>query len=379
MKTFKIKVAPQALTDLRRRLESARLPDHVAQASWDYGVDMKFLQRLIDHWRTRFDWRQEEKTLNRPPQFLARVKGQRIHFIYARGKGPSPKPLILTHGWPSSVAEFTKIIPRLTDPAAYGGDPRDAFDVVAPSMPGYGFSVAPRRPGVGYAAVASLWHELMTRTLGHRSFFAHGGDIGAGVTHRLGLHFPREVRAIHTLSAPRRNLGPNDRPPTAAEKKFIAINDQWSWEEGAYSHQQQTRPQTLAIGLNDSPAGLAAWIVEKFRAWSDCKGDVERRFTLDELLTNISLYWFTGTIGSSVRMYLENTRHDKRNWDKERIRIPARLLLTVEACDRCPREWAARSFDNLSYGKLARGGHFLAAEEPAALALDLQGFFRRFR
>ena len=379
MKKFKIHIRQAALTDLRRRLERTRLPDPGAAAGWDYGIDLKFLKRLLGHWRTHFDWRAEERTLNRFPQNFTEIDGQGIHFIYAKGKGPKPNPLIITHGWPGSVAEFTKIIPLLTDPARHGGDPRDSFDVIAPSMPGYGFSPAPKKPGTGYSRVAKLWHRLMTRTLGYKTFFAHGGDIGAGVTNRLGLFFPKEVTAIHALSAPYRRLGPNGRPPSAAERAFIALNDTWNWEEGGYTHLQQTRPQTLSVGLNDSPAGLAAWIVEKFRAWSDCGGNLERRFTLDELLVNISIYWFTGTIGSSVRMYLENTRHDKRVWDTERVQVPARLLLTVEECDRCPKEWAERSYQNLSYRTLSKGGHFLAVEEPEILAEDLRDYFRSFR
>lgn len=379
MKDFKIKISRQALTDLKRRLAWARLSDHVAGAGWDYGIDMAFLQRLLDHWQSQYDWRAAERALNRLPQFLADIDGQGVHFIHARGKGPKPLPLILTHGWPSSVAEFTKIIPLLADPAAHGGDARDAFDVVAPSLPGFGFSGAAKKPGMTSSAVTRLWQKLMTKTLGYKSFVAHGGDIGAGITNRLGLLFPQEVTAIHSLAAPWRKIGERDRAPSRAERDFIALNEKWKWEEGAYSHQQQTRPQTLGVGLNDSPAGLAAWIAEKFRAWSDCGGDVERRFSLDELLTNISIYWFTGTIASSVRMYFETTHFDKRVWDKERIKAPARLLLTTEAVDRCPKEWAERSYQNLSYRRLSRGGHFLAAEEPAALAGDIRAFFRRFR
>lgn len=379
MRKFKIKIPAAALQDLRSRLERTKLPSQIQGVGWDYGIDMKFLKRLLSHWRTKFDWRKEERALNRFPQFFTEIDGQGIHFIHVKGKGPKPLPLIITHGWPSSVTEFSKIIPLLSDPAAHGGEADDAFDVIAPSMPGYGFSPAPKKPGTGYSRVARLWHRLMTETLGYRSFFAHGGDIGAGVTNRLGLFFPKEVTAIHSLSAPHRAIGPDDRPATAAEQAFIALNEKWSWEEGAYTHQQQTRPQTLSIGLNDSPAGLAAWIAEKFRGWSDCRGDVERRFTLDELLVNISIYWFTGTIGSSIRMYFENTRHDKRVWDKERISVPARLLLTVEACDRCPKEWAKRTYDNLSYRTLSTGGHFLAAEEPEELVRDLRAFFRPFR
>jgi microsomal epoxide hydrolase len=335
------------------------------------------MKELVAYWRDRFDWRAQERQLNKFPQFTTRIDGLDIHFIHAHGKGPSPRPLILTHGWPSSVAEFTRIIPYLTDPGAHGGDPADAFDVIAPSMPGYGFSSRPTKRGGTSLSVAPIWTKLMTE-LGYPTFFAHGGDIGAGVTNALGRFHGDRVPAIHTMATPYPYPADESDPTlTDAERKYLAYAKTWDWEEDAYGHLQRTKPQTLAVGLNDSPAGLATWIVEKWRSWSDCNGDVETRFTKDELLTNVGIYWFTETIGSSVRMYYESAHSNRPK--PEKIQTPARLFLTREEVDLCPPEWAARSYANLSYGLAPSGGHFLAAEEPALLANDIQTYFRAFR
>ncbi len=375
---FRITVPDGQIADLKNRLANTRWPDEIAGSGWDYGVSLDYMKELIAHWRDRFDWRAQERRLNEFPQFTARVDGLDIHFIHARGKGPVPKPLILTHGWPSSFAEFTKIIPLLSDPGAHGGDAADAFDVIVPSMPGYGFSSRPAKPGGTSLSVAHVWAKLMT-DLGYPRFFAQGGDIGAGVTNALGRLYPDRVAAIHSMASPY-PFPTDEADPTLsdAERAYLALVKKWEWDEDAYGHLQRTKPQTLAVGLNDSPAGLATWIVEKWRSWSDCKGDVERRFTKDELLTNVSIYWFTQTIGSSVRMYYESA-HNTRPKPASKIEAPARLFLTQEEVDLCPPEFAARSYTDLSYGVASTGGHFLAAEEPALLAEDIRAFFRRFR
>ncbi len=374
---FRIDVPEAEIADLKARLAGTRWPDEIAGSRWDYGVDLGYMKELVDYWRDGFDWRAQERALNRFPQFKTAIDGLDIHFIHVRGKGPSPKPLLLTHGWPSSFAEFTKIIPLLSDPAAHGADPADAFDVIVPSMPGYGFSSRPTAPGATSLSVAPIWAKLMTE-LGYAKFFAQGGDIGAGVTNALGRFHGDRVPAIHTMATPYPYpTDENDPTLSAAEHAYLALTKKWEWDEGAYGHLQRTKPQTLAVGLNDSPAGLATWIVEKWRAWSDCNGDVETRFTKDELLTNVSIYWFTQTIGSSVRMYYESAHNDRPKPAK--IETPARLFLTREEVDRCPPEWAARSYANLSYGLAPTGGHFLAAEEPALLANDIRTFFRAFR
>jgi pimeloyl-ACP methyl ester carboxylesterase len=374
---FTIDVPDHDLAALADRLARTRLPDAVTDGGWSYGADRAFMRDLTAYWRDSFDWRAQEAKLNRLPQFTADVDGNEIHFVHARGKGPKPLPLLITHGWPSSFAEFAKIIPLLTDPAAHGGRAEDSFDVIAPSLPGFGFSAHPTTSGMTSAAVTTLWVTLMTGVLGYDRFVAQGGDIGGGITNRLGRNHAEHVIAIHAMVAP--PLGREEiTDPTDAEKAFIALQAEWEREEGAYGHQQRTRPQSLAFGLNDSPVGLAAWIVEKWRAWSDCGGDILSRFTMDELLTTISIYWFTQSIGSSMRMYYE-TAHGQEPRPAHKIAVPARIFLTREAVDLCPPEYAARSYVNFSYGVAERGGHFLAAEEPELLAKDIREAFRPYR
>ncbi len=377
MTPFQIAVPDTDLADLKARLARTRWPDAVDGAGWRYGTDLDFLKSLIAHWRDRFDWRLAEARLNAFPQFIADVDGQAIHFLHVKGKGPKPLPLLITHGWPSSVAEFQKIIPLLTDPANHGGRAEDSFDVIAPSLPGFGFSARPAQSGMSSAAVTHLFAKLMTDVLGYKHFFAHGGDIGGGITNRLGRLYGDRVTAIHAMvAAP---VADTTNPPLSdAEKAWQKIGDAWEADEGAYSHQQRTRPETLGYGLNDSPAGLAAWIVEKWRSWSDCNGDVLSRFTMDELLTTISLYWFTQTIASSTRMYFESA-HTHEPKAPPKIAVPARIFLTREEVDLAPPEYAARTYTNFSYGLAPQGGHFMAAEEPEILAEDLRAWFRQFR
>lgn len=376
---FRVQVSQAVLDDLQTRLAHTRLPDEVEGAGWDYGVPRAYMQELVDYWRTRFDWRAQERAINTFAHFRATIDGRSIHFIHERGKGPRPLPLIITHGWPGSFYEMHKIIPLLTDPARFGGDPADAFDVIVPSLPGYGFSDRPTQPGETNVQIADLWVRLMTDCLGYQRFVAHGGDIGAGVTTRLGLRHPDQVMGIHVTSVAQPYLGAGAPELSAAEKAYLALGEQWDDEEGAYSHIQATRPQTLAYGLNDSPAGLAAWIVEKFRAWSDCDGEVERRFSKDELLTNIMIYWVTETIDSSIRLYYEHRHHRKPLAPGERINVPSGFALTREAVDHPPREWAERTYNVQHWTELPSGGHFAALEEPHRLAEDIRAFFRTLR
>lgn len=366
-----MRFAPPNIEELRARLQHTRWPDAIEGRGWSDGADVAYMRKLCDYWRTSFDWRTAEARLNRLPQFKTRLDDLDLHFIHARGVGPNPKPLIIIHGWPSSFAEFESLIPLLTDPAAHGGDPADAFDVVVPSMPGYGFSDRPRAGGMNDAAVGDLLARLMRDVLGYRRFFAHGGDVGANVTNRLGRVHADCVAAIHAMAAPKM-IPPAD--PSDDEREWLDYYAVWERDEGAYGHQQRSKPQTLAIGLNDSPAGLAAWIVEKWRGWSECGGNVETVFSKDDLLTQVCIYWFTQTIGSSVRRYYE-CQHTPA-LSNVGIEIPARLFLTQEKVDRCPQEYAERAYRNLSYGIAERGGHFLAMEEPELLAADLRGFFR---
>jgi pimeloyl-ACP methyl ester carboxylesterase len=372
---FSIEIPEASLRDLRERLRRTRWPDEVPESGWDFGTNLGYLKNLVAHWRDAFDWREQERRLNELSHFRTDIDGQGIHFIHVHGNGPSPFPLVLTHGWPSSFFELTKLIPHLTDPAAHGGDPADAFDVVVPSMPGFGFSSRPTERFVS-ARVADLWAQLMRR-LGYERFGAHGGDIGGGVTARLGQFHPEVVTGIHVTNV-YGSIGENDPPPTDAERRYLEQQAQWERDEGAYGDIQATRPQTLAYGLNDSPAGLAVWIVEKYRAWSDCNGDVETAFSKGDLLTNITIYWATETIGSSFRPYWDSRNNPSpRPWVP--ITVPCAIAVFPQDIDRPPREFAERSYTVQRWTEMPRGGHFAALEEPQLLAEDIRAFFRELR
>jgi len=373
---FTIEVADDVLADLRQRIAATRWPDELDGAGWDYGTNLAYLKGLVAYWRDGFDWRAQEARLNQFAQFRADIDGVGVHFIHERGRGPSPLPLIITHGWPSSFAQMLKIIPPLTDPARYGGDPADAFDVVVPSLPGFGFSDRPRERGVNGQRIAALWARLMADTLGYRRFAAAGGDLGSGITQRLALARPDLVVGIHLTDA---GYPTADRPDlSVAERRYLDAVRDWSAREGAYALLQATKPQTLAYGLTDSPAGLAAWIVEKYRAWSDCGGDVERRFSKDELLTTVMIYWVTETINSSVRLYDENRRIPPLAPER-RSDVPVGVAIFPKDLALPPREWAERSLRVERWTEMPRGGHFAAMEEPALLVEDLRAFFRPLR
>ena len=378
---FKIEVPETVLADLRKRLARTRWPDEIPGAGWDYGSNLAYVKELANYWQTGFDWRAQERAINAFPQYRATVDGLGIHFIHQRGTGPNPLPLIITHGWPSSFVEMLKMIPLLADPGSHGGDPADSFDVVVPSMPGYGFSDHPVQRGMEASRIADLWALLMTEGLGYRRFGAQGGDWGSGVTFRLGYAYPEEVVGIHVTMAggAGQHPGPGERELSEAERAFLEREEHWWQSEQGYMHIQRTKPQTLSYGLNDSPAGLAAWIVEKWRTWSDCDGDVERRFTKDELLTNITIYWATQTINSSTRIYYEHHRSPWTLGPGERIRVPCAFALFPKEISQPPREWVERSHNLRHWTEMPRGGHFPAAEEPELLAEDLRATFRPLR
>ncbi|HEY3177100.1 MAG TPA: epoxide hydrolase [Candidatus Polarisedimenticolia bacterium] len=378
---FRIEVTRELLRDLSDRLERTRWPDEIDGARWSYGVSPAYLRELVEYWRDSFDWRGQEERLNSYPQFRATVEGAGIHFIQVRGRGPSPLPIVLTHGWPGSFVEMLKIVPLLADPASHGGDPADAFDVVVPSLPGYGFSDRPRRPGMNAVAIAALWARLM-EGLGYGRFAAQGGDWGASVTTWLGLAHHDRLAGIHLNYIPGSYspwIGPGSASLTEAERGFLMEAERWDQEEGGYAHLQRTRPQTAAFALNDSPVGLAAWIVEKFRDWSDCDGDVERRFTKDELLTNVMIYWITETIGSSSRLYFETRDAPVRLGRNQRVKAPCGVARFPREAPFPPREWVERSYDVRRWTEMPRGGHFAAMEEPELLAADLRDLFRPLR
>ena len=376
---FRINVPQAVLDDLKRRLETTRWPGEVEGAGWDYGTNLTYLKDLVGYWRREYDWRKHEADLNTFRHFRAPVDGFSLHFIHERGKGPNPLPLLLTHGWPDSFWRFHKVIPMLTDPERFGGDAEDAFDVVVPSLPGYGFSDRPATRGTDARAVADLFAQLMTQTLGYRAFAAHGGDIGRGVTEQLARRHADALVAIHLTDLPSRYLQnlPQDTL-SDAERRYADEVQAWGAQEGAYASMQATKPQTLAYGLNDSPAGLAGWLVEKFRAWSDCGGEVERRFSKDELLTNITLYWATETIGSSFLPYYE-TRRASSDAVPGRLAVPTGVALFPKDLASAPREFGERFFNLQRWTELPRGGHFAALEEPELLVNELREFFMPYR
>lgn len=377
---FRIAVPDAVLTDLRERLARTRFPDEIPGSGWDYGTDLAYMRELVAYWRDRYDWRAAEARLNAFPQFRAAVGGLGIHFIHVRGKGPAPFPIVITHGWPGSVAEFQKIIGPLTDPAAHGGDAADAFDVVAPSMPGYGFSDHPREPGMEPSRIAALWAELM-RGLGYGRFGAQGGDWGAMVSTYLGANHADVVAGIHlnmVVAFPPE--GP-DAFDGLSEEELAGLGalDGFLKKETGYQQIQGTKPQTLGFALNDSPSGQAAWIVEKFRTWSDCDGDVERRFTKDELLTNIMLYWVTQTATSSARLYCETMRAGRFPPRDVKVDVPTGCAIFPHEIVKPPRKWAEHRFNVRRWTRFPSGGHFAAMEEPAALVDDIRAFFRPLR
>jgi pimeloyl-ACP methyl ester carboxylesterase len=374
---FTIAVPDDVLADLRERLARTRFPDEVADSGWDYGTNLAYLKNLVEYWRTRYDWRTHERELNRFAHFRAQVDGIKIHFIHEKGLGPNPKPLLMLHGWPGSIYEFRRIIPMLTDPAAHGGDASDSFTIIAPSLPGYGFSDHPTRRAMNIPAMAEVFFKLMTDVLGYSRFAVQGGDWGAAIASRIGEAYPATLYGIHINmigAAPAEGRGAANL--TAAEQAFLAEVEKFRREETGYQWIQGTKPQTLAYGLNDSPAGLAAWIAEKFRTWSDCGGDVERYFSKDELLTNITIYWVTQTINSSTRLYYESRHHPWRLKPGTRIEAPTAVAVFPGELVRPPREWAERAYNIRRWTAMPRGGHFAAMEEPALLAADIRAFFR---
>ena len=377
---FKLQVPDAAIADLRARLLRARLPDQAPGEPWAYGTDVAYMSTLVEYWRDRFDWRAQEARLNAFLQYKVQLHGIDLHFLHVPGVGPDPHPLLLSHGWPGSIFEFIELIPRLTDPERFGGDPADAFTIVAPSLPGYGLSFAPGQPRFGVESIADCLAALMSEVLGYRKFGAQGGDWGAFVTARLGYAYPERLSGIHLNMMPIRRDPTILSDPTPEESRFLDELQVWLKEETGYQWIQGTRPQTLAFALTDSPTGLAAWIVEKFRAWSDCGGDIEAVFSRDHLLANISLYWFTGAIGSSFWPYYARMHGPWPIPYGEAVTVPTGYCEFPREMLRPPRSVAERTFTNLQrWSVMPKGGHFAAMEQPDALARDIRGLFKVLR
>ncbi|CAN5404300.1 epoxide hydrolase [soil metagenome] len=373
---FTLRTPAAAIDDLRTRLRLTRWPDVPEDAGWSIGTDLGYLRELVDYWINDFDWPAQEAALATLPHFRASVGGLGIHFVHKRAVG-NGLPLILSHGWPDSFWRYSKVIPLLTDPEAHGADPADAFDVIVPDMPGYGYSDRPTGATLDSIAVADLWAELMS-TLGYGRFVAAGGDIGSGVSRYLALNHAERVVAVHRMDAGLSAVTADDSPLVPEERAYLERAAEWSSAEGAYAAMHRTKPQTAAAALNDSPVGLAAWIVEKLRAWSDCAGDLERSFTKDEILTNITIYWLTETIGSSMRMYRANAAispEQQGRW----VEVPSGFSIFPADIARPPRAWLDRVANTVSLSEPQRGGHFAPFEEPELYARELRDFFRPFR
>jgi pimeloyl-ACP methyl ester carboxylesterase len=366
---FRIAVSDEELADLRHRLRQTRWPGHIEGAGWHYGTDPAYLRELVEYWAEVFDWRSEERRLNAFPQFRSMAGGLRVHYVHQRAHGGG-LPVLVLHGWPGSFVQMLDLLPLLAEPA---GSPADAFDVVVGSLPGFGFSEASAEPGMTETRMAHVFHDLMTRVLGYERYAVRGSDFGGSVAEALAVLYPQAVVGIHLSgTTPRADNPPAD--PGPAIRRYIDDVEQWRASEVGYGAIQGTKPQTLAASLNDSPAGLAAWIVEKFRRWSDCGGDVERRFTKDQLLTNISVYWFTQSIGSSIRLYGESDYRQDAEWD-----VPTAHLMSSKDMFHTPREWVERFSRVDRWTAVERGGHFIEWEEPQLVADDMRAFFRELR
>ena len=372
---FLIETPEADLDDLRRRLRQTRWPEPATVADWSQGVPLDYLRDLCDYWLDDYDWLSAQARLNRFPQYVTDIDGLRIHFIHARSPHAEALPLVITHGWPGSVVEFGKVIEPLTDPVANGSDPSDAFHVVCPSLPGYGFSGKPDRPGWGTARTADAWDKLMTR-LGYARYGAQGGDWGAQVTTGLGLRHPGNLVGIH-LTMPGVAPDPDTMSDlTDRERAALASLDYYRKQDSGYSKEQSTRPQTIGYSLVDSPAGLCAWILEKFWSWTDSDGDPANVLTRDEMLDNVMLYWLPGTGASAARLYWESFG----SGFMEPVRVPVGCSIFPKEILRPSRRWAERQYLDLRYwNEPPKGGHFAAFEQPAAFVDEVRAAFRAFR
>ncbi|MCB1671877.1 MAG: epoxide hydrolase, partial [Pseudomonadales bacterium] len=381
IREFRIDIPEQAIVDLRQRLALTRYPDQIDNTTWEYGTDQEFLADLVDYWQNRFDWRSQERELNSFDQYKTEIEGLDIHFIHQRSPHPEAIPLLLVHGWPGSIAEFRKIIGPLTDPTRYGGQASDAFHVIAPSLPGFGFSDKPDAPGYSPEKIAHLLAALMER-LGYERYGLQGGDWGAIINRYLAASYPDRLIGLHSNFVLAGNAdGQASATPEELEKR--EIREAYMSNERGYQQIQGTKPQTLGYALNDSPAGLAAWIVEKFHGWSDIPQDQRSnlydKFSRDELLTNVSIYWFTETITSSMRIYYENRNAPRLGGPVGYVSVPTGGAIFPAEISATPRGWAERSYNIVRWTVMPRGGHFAALEEPELLIEDVREFYAGLR
>ena len=378
---FRYEASAAALRDLDDRLRRVNWPDEIDAEAWRFGPPRNYMRRFVDYWLDGYDWQVHQARINALPQFTTSIDGQLIHFIHQPGVGPAPIPIVLTHGWPGSIVELLELIPKLTDPARHGGDPADAFTVVAPSIPGYGFSGRPTRPGMGVFAIADLWPKLMNR-LGYTRFGVQGGDWGFWISAATALRHPDHVLGLHLNYVSGRfrpAVDEAEQPLSPEERNYLARASDWSEAEGAYIAIQGTKPLTLAYALSDSPIGLAAWHVEKFRSWSDCATEPDEALSKDDMITDIMLYWLTGTAHSAMRLYAESRQEPFHLSPGERVTPPCGIVRFPRELPMPPRRWVDRAFNVVHWTSAPRGGHFGAWEQPEVLAADIREFFRPIR
>jgi|MEHZ01.5.fsa_nt_MEHZ011566639.1_3 pimeloyl-ACP methyl ester carboxylesterase len=380
---FEIDISDVAIEDLQRRLAATRMPDQITDTTWEYGTDSSYLAELISYWQNDFDWKKQESELNQFDQFKTEIDGLAMHFIHQRSENPDAIPLMMVHGWPGSVSEFSKIVGPLTDPVSHGGDIADSYHVIAPSLPGFGFSERPSEPGYSPEKMAHILAGLMQR-LGYEQYAIAGGDWGAIINRHLANNYPERLIGLHSnmvLAGPPADAAHRDDVPEAISSLRTA-RTAYMLNEVGYQRIQGTKPQSLGYGLNDSPAGLAAWIVEKFHGWSDmpqgADGDLDDYFTKDELLTNIAIYWFTETITSSARIYYENSKTPVAK-PIEYIDVPTGVALYPAEIFITPRSWVAAAYDLRHYSLMEKGGHFAALEQTESYLNELNTFFRLLR
>ena len=375
---FQIRVEDSILTDLRERLARTRYIPSSLESDWRDGTDPEYLRALCESWRTNFDWRKRESYLNSFPQFRTAIDGFGLHFLHVKSSQPTALPLLLLHGWPDSFTRYVKLIPLLTEPDQHGLQGQPAFEVIVPSLPGFGFSDKPSKPAYSFT-IAALLNTLMTKELGFARYAVHGGDWGAVISEDLARRYPSSLYGIHITDVPAFHLFQHFEGLGKLEEDYRRAAMLWKQRNGTYVAIQNSRPRTLSSGLNDSPAGLAAWIVEKFRDWSDCDGRVERSFSRDEILTNLTIYWVTQTIDSSFQLYYDFARFSEKLLDQTGVAsVPAAFAVFPRDPAAAPRAWAQRFFNIQRWTTMQKGGHFGAMEAPEALARDLQDTFNHF-
>jgi microsomal epoxide hydrolase len=378
LEPFAIRFEDAVWDDLRRRLAATRWPDQIEGTGWEYGAELGYVRELCDYWRERYDPQKAFAELGRWPHFQTQIDGQRIHFLHAPSRHANALPLLISHGWPGSIVEFMDVIEPLRDPEAHGGSARDAFHVICPSLPGYGFSEPTRTRGWDPARIADAFAVLMQR-LGYARYGAQGGDWGALVTSMLGLRDAAHLAGIHVNMALATPLPDADKL-SEQEKADLARMAAWQEQESGYQRIQGSKPQTLGFGLTDSPAGLAAWIIEKFHGWSDCDGRPENAISRDRLLTNISLYWATRTITASTRLYYEVFRNPARlEFFTSKVKVPTGVARFPKEIMRFPRSWVDQRYNVTHWSEQPRGGHFAAMEQPQLFVEDVRKFFRSVR